>query len=73
MKKVGTITKGLLSTIGRIIKFSVLLVIAIIASLIIIANLEGISEGIGLIITWVLFTFSNRSKKPKKEKETDEE
>ena len=65
MKKVGTITKGLLSTIGRIIKFSVLLVIAIIASLIIIANLEGISEGIGLIITWVLFTFSNRSKKSK--------
>ena len=73
MKTVGTITKGIFSTIGRIIKFSVLLVIAVIASLIIIANAEGIAEGGGLIITWVLFTLSNRSKKPKKEKETEEE
>ena len=73
MKTVGTIGKGLLSTIGRIIKFSVLLVIAIIASLIIIANLEGVGEGAGLIITWVLFTLSNRSKKSKKEKKETEE
>ena len=73
MKNVAAIGKGLLNTIGRIIKFSVLLVIAVIASLLIVANTEGVGEGVGLIITWVLFTFANRSKTTKKEKKETEE
>lgn len=73
MKTVGTITKGIFATLGRIVKFSVLLVIAVIASLLIIANAEGVSEGMGLIFTWILFTFANRSKTNKKEKKETEE
>lgn len=71
MTTVRAIFKVLLGTIGRIIKFSIILVIAMIASLLIIANTDGVPEGAGLIITWMMFIIGISSKKSKK-RETEE-
>lgn len=71
MKTFMAIVKGIFKVIGAILKFSILLVVAIIATIIIIANLEGVAEGGCLLITWILFTIANMGKKKTKEKETE--
>lgn len=72
MATVKAIGKVLLSTIGRIVKFSIMLVIAMIVSLLLIANTDGMPEGMGLIITWLMFIIGISSKKSKK-RNTEEE
>ena len=72
MKTFMAIVKGIFRVLGAIIKFSVLLVVAIIATIIIIANFDGCIEGISLLITWILFTVANMGKKTSKRvKETE--
>ena len=69
MKTFGNILKAIFRVIGAILKFSILLVVAIIATIIIIANLEGVAEGGCLLITWIMFTICNMGKRTKKETE----
>lgn len=73
MKTFMAIVKGIFKVIGAILKFSILLVVAIIATIIIIANFDGCIEGISLLLTWILFAIANMGKRTKREKETTEQ